>query len=96
MSLGAGRDHRLGTKAVRILAMLAHPAGSERRRALYGEVCAAYSQKAVIAKIEELTSRGYAEYGVSPRGAWLTDKGREALTEAWREDRAGNRLAASE
>ena len=37
-----------------------------------------YPEKVIIRKVEKLTRRGYLEYGVSPRYAWLTDKGRAA------------------
>ena len=61
------------------LCYICHTRDGEQWRRAYEIICAKYSEKAVIAKMEELTSRGYMEYGVSVRTGWLTDKGREAL-----------------
>lgn len=48
----------------------------------YEEICGRWSEKAVNRKMEELSKRGYIEYGVSARTGWLTDKGKAAL-EKW-------------
>lgn len=41
----------------------------------------AWSEKAVIAKMEQLADKGLTDYGVSPAYSWLTPKGR-ALVES--------------
>lgn len=46
---------------------------------LYDEACARWTEKAVNRKFEELSKRGYLDYGVSARMGWLTDKGYDAL-----------------
>lgn len=51
-------------------------------RQLYELACAEFSEKAINAKFLELTIRGYLDYGVSARTAWLTPKGRTALDQA--------------
>jgi hypothetical protein len=38
-----------------------------------------YPRKVVEAKAEKAFRKGYADWGVSYRSAWLTDKGREFL-----------------
>jgi len=38
-----------------------------------------YPDKLALRKIERLVDRGLLEYGVSPRYAWLTEKGEEYL-----------------
>lgn len=48
----------------------------------YDSICCQFSEKAVLAKLEELTNRGYVEYGVSARQSWLTEKGEAALAHA--------------
>ncbi len=58
------------------------PARSPEWSEHYAGICARYSEKAVIRKLEELADRGYVDYGVSPRVAWLTEKGEEALKDA--------------
>ena len=70
---------RLGEKAIACLNMAALPATDDTRKTLYREACARWSAKAVHLKPEELADRGYLDYGVSARTAWLTDKGRAAL-----------------
>lgn len=39
----------------------------------------AYSSKAIERKLYELAERGYIEFGGSPFGGWLTEKGRATL-----------------
>lgn len=39
------------------------------------------SEKLVYKKMEQLADRGYLDYGVSLRTAWLTEKGLEALSQ---------------
>jgi hypothetical protein len=40
---------------------------------------ASYPRKVIEAKAEKAFRKGYADWGVSYRSAWLTDKGREFL-----------------
>ena len=47
------------------------------RAETWDRVCAAYSRKAVLVKLQEMTDRGYVDYGICPGGAFLTDKGRK-------------------
>ncbi len=47
----------------------------------YKRLCEKWSEKAVAVKLEQLSSRGLIDYGVSPRGGWLTDEGRRVLDE---------------
>jgi hypothetical protein len=73
----------LKQKAIDCLTLASmNPKNSPERGDFYFELCARYSEKAVIRKLEELTDRGYVDYGVSPRLAWLTEKGEEALRDA--------------
>lgn len=71
---------RLQDKAVSILRVLAIQ--GVRRSEGFADLDARYSAKAVNIKLLELVKRGYAQYGVHPRGAWLTPKGTEALDAA--------------
>ena len=73
--------YNLGQKAVDLLRVVAMNVSPPRTEA-FDRVCGRYSEKAVVRKLEELTTRGYIEYGTSARLAWLTDKGRAALAEA--------------
>jgi hypothetical protein len=43
----------------------------------------AWSEKAVIAKMEQLARKGIVDYGVSPAYSWLTPKGHDVLEEAF-------------
>jgi hypothetical protein len=45
----------------------------------YTKICAKCSEKAVLIKLEELINKGYMDCGTSARGAWLTEKGKEAF-----------------
>lgn len=69
----------LGEKARACLRMAALDPLDDARWALYREASARWSEKAVCRKFEELADRGYLEFGVSARTAWLTAKGRAAL-----------------
>ena len=51
-------------------------------RDIYDEACAKYGERAVNCKFEELSRRGYIDYGVSPRTGWLTNRGRQVLDHA--------------
>lgn len=78
------RKSPLREKAITCLriAALRHggrPGDSDAGAELYRRAAALYSDKALDAKFEELTERGYLEYGVSARTGWLTPKGRDAL-----------------
>jgi hypothetical protein len=83
-------SHLLGEKAIDCLVFIGQKqldgpeatfsADSDRWQAL----CAKWGEKPVWAKLEELSDRGYIDYGVSVRGGWLTDKGKEKLRE-WAE-----------
>lgn len=66
-------------KAIRCLALCALPAGSEERHCFKETICKQHSEKAIAAKLEELTGKGYIEYGTSVWGAWLTQKGEFTL-----------------
>ncbi len=46
---------------------------------LYDKGCQEFSEHALNKKFEELSKRGYMDYGVSARTGWLTDKGAEVL-----------------
>ena len=73
---------RLGLKARGCLAMvyaLHDRNNSAAWQNLYDEACAAFSEKAVNLKFEELARRGYLDCGVSARTGWLTEKGKAAL-----------------
>lgn len=78
---GSGRSHRrLGEKAMVCLRIAELPIGSAAREEAMARASVQFSAKAVYTKMNELVDRGYLEYGVSVRGCWLTDKGREALS----------------
>lgn len=47
----------------------------------YDLLCAKWDEKAVWKKLEQLSDRGYIDYGVSPRMGWLTDEGIAKLRE---------------
>lgn len=68
-------------KTIDLLKMCSMENGSAVRIAEWRRLCDIYSTKAVIRKLEELADRGYIEYGVSVRGAWLTEKGKCKLRE---------------
>ena len=55
---------------------------SSQRNTFEVEICEKYSEKAVYTKLDELSRRGYIEYGTSITGTWLTEKGKKALREA--------------
>ncbi len=74
--------YNLGEKAIDLLRLAGTDMSTPQRMEAWDRVCAEYSEKAVFRKLQELTTRGYTNYGTSPRGAWLTDKGRAALEEA--------------
>lgn len=78
--------YNLGQKATDILRVAGTDMSTPQRMEAWGRVCAEYSEKAVLRKLRELTTRGYTNYGTSPRGAWLTDKGRAALAEVMEEE----------
>lgn len=69
----------LSAKALSVLRWAAEPGQSQTRVNLLIAGTTRFSEKAFFVKAEELTDRGYLEYGVSVRGAWLTDKGKRAL-----------------
>lgn len=52
-----------------------------KRQAEWDRLCEQYSEKACFIKLEELCSRGYTNYGTSPRGSWLEEKGKQTLKE---------------
>jgi hypothetical protein len=89
MSLDKGREmykQVMGHKTMACLTMAALSPMDERRWTIYREASEAWSEKAVQRKFEELTRRGYIEYGVSERTGWLTDKGQIVLVaeiKAW-------------
>lgn len=60
-------------------ANLNHPGDNAAWKQMYAAACQEYSEKAVCRKFEELSDRGYMEYGVSARTGWLTDRGRAVL-----------------
>jgi hypothetical protein len=70
--------NQLGEKALDCLRVAAIE--GEERWTAYAEICERYSEKAVDATYESLCKRGYMECGVSARTGWLTDKGREMLS----------------
>jgi hypothetical protein len=72
----------LQEKALTILRIFEAHSYTPEGRALYERACKKYSEKAVLAKGLELVGRGYADYGTSVRGAWLTEKGKKALLDA--------------
>ncbi len=74
--------YNLGNKAIDLLRMAGTDMSTPQRMEAWDRVCARYSEKAVFRKLEELTTRGYTNYGTWSKGAWLTDKGRAALAEA--------------
>lgn len=71
----------LGRKAIDCLRLLTVEPGPQRRLAAL-PVYDRWSEKAVWAKLHDLTDRGYCDYGVHVVGGWLTEKGRAALEEA--------------
>ncbi len=73
---------RLGEKSLDCLTLASIPVGDAAWGETYEVLCGRYSAKAVSVKMEELTTRGYLDYGVSARTAWLTDKGQSALMES--------------
>lgn len=73
----------MGAKSLDLLRLAAMPRETNEEfqawKLRLSELETQYSAKAVDRKMEELTDRGYTEYGVSARTGWLTDKGRQAL-----------------
>lgn len=59
--------------------LMSDHAGYDRWERHYMGLCLVYSEKRVLRKLEELDRRGYVDYGVSPRGSWLTEKGWQVL-----------------
>jgi hypothetical protein len=51
------------------------------RQREWDRLCKQYSEKACWIKLIELCERGYTNYGTSPRGSWLEDKGKQTLKE---------------
>jgi hypothetical protein len=45
----------------------------------YTLLCSKYPTKVVMAKYDMANRKGYLDYGVSLRTAWLTSKGEQAL-----------------
>ena len=67
----------LSQKTIDLLRLLAMPRTAERwKRADF--LVTLYGNKPVQRKLEELSRRGYIEYGMFPLG-WLTDKGKSIL-----------------
>lgn len=69
----------LGEKALDCLELASMPIASPERMARYWLLAGIYSEKAVIAKLEQLAAKGLIEYGVAASYGWLTDAGRTAL-----------------
>lgn len=42
-------------------------------------LAAKYPVKVIMSKMNKMDTRGLIDYGVSLRGAWITDKGRDYL-----------------
>ena len=76
----------LGDKAIDCLRFASLPIGSKEREAVYNAACAKWSEKAFLTKMLELSNRGYVEYGVSLRTAWVEPKGSAALLESYGRD----------
>ena len=69
----------MGSKSLDVLRVASLPNLSLERTVAYKAACERWSEKAVVAKFEELTRRGLITYGVSARTGWLTEKGKQIL-----------------
>lgn len=72
---------RFGEKTVGIFKWVALKIGTPEYEAARTTLDAAYSEKAIDRKVEELDARGYLDVHTSTRYASLTEKGRAALRE---------------
>ncbi len=68
-----------GPKMIACLQIAAIKSQDDQRWALYDQACQQFGERAILAKFDALTDRGYIDCGVSARTGWLTDKGKQAL-----------------
>lgn len=63
-----------------LVLLLARAWSTERHTGVHDAlITLGFPDKLAYRKIERLVSRGLLEYGVSPRYAWVTEKGEEYL-----------------
>lgn len=73
-----GFDQVVTTPAGRT-AVITHCVSNRFFSEWYLELAEKYSEKAILRKFDQLSRKGYTEYGVSARTGWLTEKGKIAL-----------------
>lgn len=68
----------LSAKTIDLLKFAGMPFNAARWER-YEELVTKYGRKPVERKLDELSRRDYIDHGTSPRGGWLTTKGKSIL-----------------